>query len=83
MLGCRAAVLATGVYLKGRVLIGDRAFASGPNGMFPANAFSASLLENGFALQRLKTGTPARVHRDSVDFSVMARQEGDAHIRCV
>ncbi|WP_138294741.1 MULTISPECIES: tRNA uridine-5-carboxymethylaminomethyl(34) synthesis enzyme MnmG [unclassified Clostridium] len=80
VLGCRAAVLATGVYLKGRVLIGDRAFASGPNGMFPANAFSASLLENGFALQRLKTGTPARVHRDSVDFSVMARQEGDAHI---
>lgn len=80
VLGCRAAVLATGVYLKGRVLIGDRAFASGPNGMFPANAFSASLLENGFALQRLKTGTPARVHRDSVDFSVMSRQEGDAHI---
>jgi tRNA uridine 5-carboxymethylaminomethyl modification enzyme len=75
--GCRALVVCTGVYLKGRVIIGECSMESGPSGLFPANLLSADLLEKGFRLLRFKTGTPARVDRRTLDFSVMEPQPGD------
>jgi len=77
---CRALVLATGVYLKGKVIIGDVSYNSGPNGLFPANYLSDALKELGIELQRFKTGTPARVDRRSIDFSKMVVQPGDEKI---
>lgn len=77
---CKAAILATGTYLKGRVFMGEINYASGPDGMFPSNVLSDALKEKGFNLRRMKTGTPARVHRDSVDFSKMEIQPGDEEI---
>ncbi|MGI5877333.1 MAG: tRNA uridine-5-carboxymethylaminomethyl(34) synthesis enzyme MnmG [Christensenellales bacterium] len=74
---CRAVVIATGVYLKGRVIIGEYSTQSGPLGLFPANLLSADLMEMGFRLMRFKTGTPARVDRRTLDFSAMTPQPGD------
>ncbi|MDR7871404.1 MAG: tRNA uridine-5-carboxymethylaminomethyl(34) synthesis enzyme MnmG [Tissierellaceae bacterium] len=73
-------VLATGTYLKGRVYIGEVNYSSGPDGMFPSNLLSDSLKDKGFDLRRMKTGTPARVHRDSIDYSVMQVQPGDEEV---
>lgn len=77
---CRAVIVATGVYLKSRILIGDYITESGPAGLFGANALSKSLTELGFQLRRFKTGTPARIHRRSIDFSKMEPQYGDEPI---
>ncbi len=77
---CRALVLATGVYLKGKVIIGDISYSSGPNGLFPANYLSDALKDLGIELQRFKTGTPARVDRRSIDFSKTVMQPGDEKI---
>lgn len=74
---CRCAILCTGTYLKGKVIIGDVNYESGPDGLFPANRLSARLLELGYTLLRLKTGTPARIKRSSIDFSKMEEQYGD------
>ena len=76
----KAVVLATGTYLKGKIYIGDIAYESGPDGVFPANKLSECLKENGIELLRFKTGTPARVNRRSIDFSKMEIQEGDEEI---
>lgn len=73
----KAVVLATGTYLKGRIYIGDVAYDSGPDGMFPASFLSQSLLKLGLKLRRFKTGTPARVLKSSIDFSELEKQEGD------
>lgn len=73
----RAVILTTGVYLRGRIVIGDVSFSGGPNGLFPANELSRCLEDLGFELGRFKTGTPPRVHRDSIDFSKMIEQPGD------
>lgn len=70
-------VLATGTYLKGRVIIGEVNYSSGPNGLFPANELSESIKGLGIALRRFKTGTPVRINRRSVDFSKMVEQPGD------
>ncbi|MFX4262962.1 tRNA uridine-5-carboxymethylaminomethyl(34) synthesis enzyme MnmG [Pelotomaculum propionicicum] len=72
-----AVVLTTGTYLKGQIIIGDLSFSGGPNGQFPSVALSDSLAELGLKLGRFKTGTPARVDRNSIDFSRMAIQPGD------
>ncbi len=72
-----AVVLTTGTYLKGKIIIGDLSFSGGPNGQFPAVALSGSLKELGLKLGRFKTDTPARIDRNSVDFSRMALQPGD------
>lgn len=72
-----AVVLATGTFLKGRVYVGDVSYESGPDGMFPAASLSESLTALGVRLRRFKTGTPSRVLRSSVDFSVMERQDGE------
>jgi len=77
---CRALVVATGVYLKGRVIIGEFSTNSGPSGLSPANHLSDSLKELGMTLQRFKTGTPARVDKRSIDFSKMVVQPGDEKI---
>jgi len=76
----KAVILATGVYLKGRVFIGEDNYESGPNGLFPAMYLSDKLKELGCNIRRFKTGTPARIHKDSVDFSKMEIQNGDEEI---
>ncbi len=70
-------IIASGTYLKGKIIIGDTAFSSGPDGTRAAEGLSASLIENGVSLMRFKTGTPARINRSTVDFSCMERQDGD------
>ena len=73
-------ILATGTYLKGKIFIGESSFESGPDGVFPANQLSECLKKNGINLIRFKTGTPARVNKNSIDFSKMEIQEGDSEI---
>ena len=70
-------ILATGTYLKGKIFIGETSFESGPDGVFPANKLSDILKKMGINLVRFKTGTPARVNKNSIDFSKMEIQEGD------
>jgi len=73
---CKAVVVCTGVYLKSRVIIGDYNVPAGPSGLFPANELSASLIKNGINLMRFKTGTPARINKNTIDFSKMEPQYG-------
>ena len=77
---CKAVILATGTFLGGRVYIGEVNYASGPDGNFPANELALSLKKLNIPLRRFKTGTPARVHRSSIDFSVLELQEGDSQV---
>lgn len=72
-----AAILCTGTYLKGVIYVGDASYPSGPDGTQAAERLSASLSALGLTLRRFKTGTPARVHRASIDFSKLQLQEGD------
>ena len=78
--GAKAVIIASGTYLKGKILIGSYSKESGPDGMFPANELSENLKKLGIEIRRFKTGTPARVHADSLDYSKMEREEGDEHI---
>ena len=75
--GARAVIVCSGTYLKGKVMIGDYERESGPDGTFPANSLSESLKSLGVELRRFKTGTPARIHADSLDFSKMEPEGGD------
>jgi tRNA uridine 5-carboxymethylaminomethyl modification enzyme len=70
-------IIATGTFLGGRVYIGEVNYESGPDGNFPATELANCLKQMGLPLRRFKTGTPARVARDSIDFSVLEVQEGD------
>ena len=74
---CRAVIAATGVYLKGSIIIGEHRHDGGPQGLMNASELSGSLAELGFELRRYKTGTPARVDVRSVDFDEMEEQKGD------
>ena len=74
---CRAAILATGVYLKARCLCGESITYTGPNGLQAATHLSESLKNLGIELVRFKTGTPARIDKRSIDFSKMEEQFGD------
>ena len=76
----RAVILATGTFLAGRVYIGDISYESGPDGMFPATRLAQSLRELGIPVRRFKTGTPARVNGNSIDYSRMEEQAGDERI---
>jgi tRNA uridine 5-carboxymethylaminomethyl modification enzyme len=76
----KAVIIATGTYLKGRIYIGEVNFEGGPNGLFPSNKLSESLKRLGVKLRRFKTGTPARIHSDSLDYSKMEIQPGDEEI---
>lgn len=73
----KAVILATGTYLKGKVIIGEYAEECGPNGQRSAKQLSGNLKDLGLKVVRFKTGTPARVDRRTVDFSKMSRQDGD------
>ena len=76
----KAVILSTGTYLKGKIYIGDVSYESGPDGVFPANQLSKCLKNLGINIVRFKTGTPARINKNSIDFSKMEIQEGDRDI---
>ena len=76
-IACQAAVVASGVYLRGRIIIGDAQWDGGPQGLMGANVLSASLMEHNFVLRRFKTGTPARIDERTIDFDEMEPQPGD------
>jgi len=76
----KAVILATGTYLKGKIFIGEVNYESGPDGVFPANKLSECLKKLGIEIVRFKTGTPARVNKNSIDFSKMEIQDGDSEI---
>ena len=77
---CKAAVLATGVYLRARCIFGNVSNPTGPNGLQAATHLTDSLKANGITMYRFKTGTPARVDKRSIDFSKMEEQFGDERI---
>lgn len=77
---CRACVICTGTYLKARCLYGDVIEYTGPNGLKAANHLTDSLREHGIEIYRFKTGTPARIDRNSIDFSKMEEQFGDERV---
>lgn len=79
--GAKAVVLCTGTYLGGRIFVGDASYDSGPDGVCAAVQLTHSLRALGLPLRRFKTGTPARVHRRSIDFSKLVRQKGDDTIQ--
>ncbi|MBR6070701.1 MAG: tRNA uridine-5-carboxymethylaminomethyl(34) synthesis enzyme MnmG [Ruminococcus sp.] len=76
----KSVIIATGTYLKGKIHIGEVSYESGPDSALPSRGLSASLTENGVELRRFKTGTPCRVHKRSIDFDAMERQDGDDKI---
>ncbi len=76
----KAVVIATGTYLKGKIHIGESSYESGPDSALPSRGLSQSLIDNGVELRRFKTGTPCRVHKRSIDFDAMERQDGDSDI---
>lgn len=76
----KTVILATGVYLKSKIFIGEINYESGPTGLFPAMYLSDKLKELGCNMRRFKTGTPARVHKDTIDFSKMTIQKWDEEI---
>jgi len=73
-------IVATGTYLKGKIFIGENSWESGPDGVFPANQLSECLKKLGIKIQRFKTGTPARINKNSIDFSKMEIQNGDEDV---
>lgn len=77
----KCVILATGTYLRGRIVYGKVNYECGPNGLRSAQKLSASLLENGVELMRFKTGTPARIDARSLDYSKMEPQYGDEEVR--
>ncbi|MBS5725710.1 MAG: tRNA uridine-5-carboxymethylaminomethyl(34) synthesis enzyme MnmG, partial [Clostridiales bacterium] len=76
----KAVILSSGTYLGGTTHVGEVRRSAGPDGSLPATELSVSLGENGVRLVRFKTGTPPRVHRASIDFSKLERQDGEARI---
>lgn len=76
----KAVVVATGTYLNGLILMGELRYSSGPHGMKPSTKLSDSFRELGFELRRFKTGTPARVHKRSLNLEVMEKQYGDEEV---
>ncbi|MDO5397365.1 MAG: tRNA uridine-5-carboxymethylaminomethyl(34) synthesis enzyme MnmG [bacterium] len=76
----KAVIIASGTYLKGKILIGSYSRESGPDGMFPANELSDNLRRLGIELRRFKTGTPARLHADSLRYDEMEIEYGDEKI---
>ncbi len=77
---CRAVILCTGTYLKSRCIYGDVSTFTGPNGLQSANYLTDSLKSLGITMYRFKTGTPARIDRNSIDFSKMEEQKGDERV---
>ena len=78
---CSRVIIAAGTFLESRIFVGDKAYSAGPDGMMPASGLSAALSAHGIPLRRFKTGTPARVHRRSIDFSVLEVQSGEDSVQ--
>lgn len=78
--GAKAVIISTGTYLKGLIHVGGTSYESGPDNVMPATFLSESLKALDVTIRRFKTGTPARVHRRSIDFSKLEEQFGDEHI---
>lgn len=76
----KAVIIAGGTYLRGLIHVGEHHYESGPDNVCPANLLSESLKNIGIELRRFKTGTPARVHKRSIDFDKMEKQSGDDYI---
>ena len=77
---CDALIMCTGTFLGGRIFIGDDVTVSGPAGLRPATKLTQNLLDFGFPIRRFKTGTPARMRRDTLDYDKMTEQRGDERI---
>lgn len=76
----KAAIITTGTYLNGKIHIGELSYRSGPDNLLPSSDLTECLRNLGLSMRRFKTGTPARVHKRSIDFSVMEKQSGDEQI---
>ncbi|MBQ8435537.1 MAG: tRNA uridine-5-carboxymethylaminomethyl(34) synthesis enzyme MnmG, partial [Oscillospiraceae bacterium] len=76
----KAVIIATGTYLKGKIHVGEQSYESGPDSALPATLLSKSLIENGIEIRRFKTGTPCRVHKRSINFDIIEKQDGDDEI---
>lgn len=76
---CDAAIICAGTYLESRVFVGDVNYSAGPDALLPSSGLSASLAEHGVRLMRFKTGTPARVKRESIDLSRLEVQDGECY----
>ena len=74
---CKSLILTTGTYLKSKILVGDKSKEEGPHGEKRSNHLSDALRDLGFEIQRLKTGTPQRLDRSTIDFSVLKEENGD------
>ena len=74
---CDAVILTTGTYMKANILVGDKRTVSGPKGTRPSLYLSENLEKLGFKILRLKTGTPPRIDRSTIDFSKTKREDGD------
>ena len=74
---CKRVIIAAGTFLESQIFVGDKVYSAGPDGMMPAKGLSASLERLGITLQRFKTGTPARVHRRSINLSILEEQCGE------
>ncbi len=75
-----AVIISTGTYLGGVIHVGEVSYESGPDATLPAKGLTDCLVDMGITMRRFKTGTPARVHRRSIDFSKLERQDGDERI---
>lgn len=73
----KAVVISTGTYLKGKIIVGDVSYDGGPDGMFPAGSLSNALKKLGIPLMRFKTGTPVRIHADTIDYTNLEIQNCD------
>ncbi len=73
----KSVIIATGTSLGGRIIVGEASYESGPDNTRAAKTLVQSLIANGVSLRRFKTGTPPRIHADSIDYSVLEKQEGD------
>ena len=73
----KCVIIASGTFLESEIFVGDKVYSAGPDGMTAAHGLSSSLARLGIELRRFKTGTPARVHRRSIDFSGLEVQEGE------
>ncbi len=76
----KAVIIAGGTYLNGMIHVGDCSYTGGPDNVMPATKLSDSLDKIGVSLRRFKTGTPARVHKRSINFDLLEKQDGDEKI---
>ncbi len=76
----KAAIICTGTYQRGKIYIGDASYDSGPDNLLPSVGLTDSLKDKGITIRRFKTGTPSRIHRRSIDFDRLEKQDGDEDI---